>query len=202
MSEQELNGEQVLKLVEKAQAKGTFNIVDFAKGRAYPQDSVTAYLDVDSAYELSKINKEINDAALGEEDRLVGLEQKAQEISKKILESKIVFHMRGVNQETIERITEQCNKDFPTTVNAFGQEEANADWVRVWTCSLVAANLISVENADGELDERVFTADDVNEFRKHLPKEVWDLVTEKMQQLTLAGAYFKGLTDAGFLPKS
>ena len=42
--------EEVLKLVEKAQAKGVFDITEFAKGRAYPEDSVTAYLDVQSAY--------------------------------------------------------------------------------------------------------------------------------------------------------
>jgi hypothetical protein len=74
--------------------------------------------------------------------------------------------------------------------------------MKVWTCSLVASNLIKVENANGEVDERAFTYEEVDEFRKYLPKEVWDLITEKMQQLTLAGAYFKGLTDAGFLPKS
>lgn len=202
MSEQELNGEEVLKLVEKAQAKGTFNIVDFAKGRGYPQDSVTAYLDLESAYELNKINQQINDAKFGADDEVEALQAKAKELSEKILASKIVFNMRGVNQETIESITEKCNKDFPPKVNAFGQEEADRDWLKAWTCGLVAANLISIENAEGEVDERLFTADDVDEFRKHLPKEIWDLIEEKMQQLTLAGAYFKGLTDAGFLPKS
>lgn len=202
MSEQELNGEQVLKLVETAQAKGTFNIVDFAKGRGYPQDSVTAYVDIESAYELNKINQQINDAKFGADDEAEKLQAKAKELSQKILKSKIVFNMRGVNQDTIEQITEKCNKDFPPKTNAFGQEEADRDWVKAWTCGLVAANLISIENAEGEIDERLFTADDVDDFRKHLPKEVWDLIEEKMQQLTLAGAYFKGLTDAGFLPKS
>ena len=202
MSEQELNGEEVLKLVETAQAKGTFNIVDFAKGRGYPQDSVTAYLDIESAYELNKINQQINDAKFGADEEAETLQAKAKELSQKILKSKIVFNMRGVNQDTIEQITEKCNKDFPPKTNAFGQEEADRDWVKSWTCGLVAANLISIENAEGEIDERLFTADDVDDFRKHLPKEVWDLIEEKMQQLTLAGAYFKGLTDAGFLPKS
>jgi len=202
MSEQELNGEEVLKLVEKAQAKGTFNIVDFAKGRGYPQDSVTAYLDLESAYELNKINKQINDVQFGKDEDAEALQAKAKELSEKILASKIVFNMRGVNQATIESITEKCNAEFPPKVNAFGQEEADREWLKAWTCGLVAANLVSIENADGEVDERLFTADDVDEFRQHLPKEIWDLIEEKMQQLTLAGAYFKGLTDAGFLPKS
>jgi hypothetical protein len=198
--EQNLSGAEALKLVEQAQAPGVFDITEFAKGRAYPQDVVTAYLDVDSAYELNKLNTQINNALPGED--ISGLESKAQELASKIIKSKIVFHMRGVNQSVIEDITNKCNKDYPSDTDAFGNETPNPDWVRVWTCSLVAANLIKVENANGEMDERAFTADDVDEFRKYLPKEIWDLITEKMQQLTLAGAYFKGLTDAGFLPKS
>lgn len=200
--EQNVSGEEALKLVKQAQAPGVFDITEFAKGRAYPQDTVTAYLDVDSAYELSKINKKIADAQLGEESKVAELEEQAKLLVEKLMKSKIVFHMRGINQSLIEQITEKCNKDYPTETDAFGQEIANTDWVRVWTCSLVAANLVKIENANGEIDERVFTADDVDEFRKHLPKEIWDLITEKMQQLTLANAYFKGLTDAGFLPKS
>ncbi len=201
MSE-ETTPQEVLSLVEKAQSKGVFNITDFAKGRAYPQDIVTVYIDVDSAYELSKVNEEIGDAKLGEEDKVAQLEEQAKELTEKILKSKLVFHMRGVNQDIIERVTEKCNKDFPPVKNQFGQEEPNESWMKEWTCALVAENIVKVENADGEFDERVFTADDVNEFRKYLPREVWDIIVEKMQQLTLASAYFKGLTDAGFLPKS
>lgn len=202
MSEAQDSTENVLKLVEKAQSKGVFDITEFAKGRAYPSDSVTAYLDVDAAYELTKINSQINSVLVGEEAKVAELEAQAKVLSERLLASKIVFHMRGVNQSVIESISKKCDELYPSTVNAFGQEETHPDWVREWTCGLVAANLISVENAAGELDERVFTSDDVNEFRQYLPKEIWDMITEKMQQLTLAGAYFKGLTDAGFLPKS
>lgn len=202
MSEAQDSTENVLKLVEKAQSKGVFDITEFAKGRAYPSDSVTAYIDVDAAYELTKINSQINSVLVGEEAKVADLEAQAKVLSERLLASKIVFHMRGVNQSIIESITKKCDELYPPTMNSFGQEETDPNWVREWTCGLVAANLVSVENADGELDERAFTADDVNEFRQYLPKEVWDMVTEKMQQLTLAGAYFKGLTDAGFLPKS
>ena len=60
---------------------------------------------------------------------------------------------------------------------------------------------MSFTNAEGEEDERLFTIQDANQMRSYLPAEVWGLLVEKMQQLSLASAYFKGLTDAGFLPK-
>jgi len=192
--------EQTLTLVEKAQEKGTFDITAFAKDRAYPQDTVTAYLDVDAAYKLTALNEKLSNTLAGEE--YDSLEAQANELAKKIIESKIVFHLRGINQEIIERVTEQANKTYPAAKENFGQGEDGEDWIRFWTTSLVAENLVKIVNAKDEEDERKFSQQDVVELRKYLPKEVWELIVEKMQQLTLASAYFKGLTDAGFLPKS
>lgn len=193
--------DQVLKLVEKAQAKGTFNITEFAKGRGYPEDSVVAYLDIDAAYRLQKLTSQMS-LGLATEDELAVLEAEANELADRIKASKVIFNMRGVNQAYIEKISSDCDKKYPTSTDALGQQVDNPEWLREWTVGLVAANLASVENAAGELDQREFTAEDVMDMRNHLPREVWDLLVEKMQQLTLAGAYFKGLTDAGFLPKS
>lgn len=191
--------EEVLKLVEKAQAKGVFDITEFAKGRAYPEDSVTAYLDVQAAYELDKLNQKMRSA---DAESLPEMEKEANELAAKVMESKLVFHMRGVNQAHIEKISAECDAKHPAKTDAFGQTINSPEWLREWTAALVASNLLRIENAKGEMDERTFTADDVVQLRLHLPKEVWDLLVEKMQQLTLASAYFKGLTDAGFLPKS
>jgi hypothetical protein len=191
--------EEVLKLVEKAQAKGVFDITEFAKGRAYPEDSVIAYLDVQSAYELDKLNQQMRSA---DDKTLPELEKRANELAAKVMDSKVVFHMRGVNQAHIEKISAECDAKHPAKTDAFGQTINSPEWLREWTAALVASNLLRIENAKGEMDERTFTSDDVVQLRLHLPKEVWDLLVEKMQQLTLASAYFKGLTDAGFLPKS
>lgn len=191
--------EEVLKLVEKAQAKGVFDITEFAKGRAYPEDSVTAYLDVQAAYELNKLNEQMRSA---DAKQLEKLEKQAKELADKVVQSKVVFHMRGVNQAQIEKITVACDEKYPAKTDAFGQVVNSPDWIREWTAALIASNLVKIENSNGEIDEREFTSEEVITLRHHLPKEVWDLLVEKMQQLTLAGAYFQGLTDAGFLPKS
>ena len=201
MSE-EIKTEEVLELVDKAQKKGTFDIAKFAKGIAYPEDSVTAYLDIESAYKLNTINDEMARLKLADPAEYEKLEAQTKELSEKILASKVVFHMRGVNQEVIESITEKADKKFPKKLDPMGQVMENEDWLKEWTCGLIASNLVQIENAEGEIDEKHYETEDVLELRKHLPREIFDLLVAKMQQLTLAGAYFKGLTDAGFLPKS
>lgn len=200
MTNENINPEEVLQLVEKAQAKGTFDITEFAKGRAYPEDSVTAFLDVQAAYELSKLNERMREVTTPEE--LEPLEKTANELAQRVKDSKVVFYMRGVNQATIEKATSFCEKKYPPKTNALGQLEPNLEWVNEWTAMLVASNLVKTENANGDVDEREFTTEDVVALRHHLPKEVWDMLVEKMQKLTLATAYFEGLTDAGFLQKS
>ena len=201
MSEETTTNE-VLDLVEKAQKKGTFDIAKFAKGIAYPEDSVTAYLDIESAYKLNILNDEMSKLKLADPAEYAKLEAQAKELSDKILASKVVFHMRGVNQEVIESITDKADKKYPKKLDALGQVIDNEAWLKEWTCGLVAANLVQIENADGEVDDKHYETEDVLDLRKNLPREVFDLLIAKMQQLTLAGAYFKGLTDAGFLPKS
>jgi hypothetical protein len=201
MSE-EINTEEALELVEKAQSKGTFDISKFAKGIAYPEDTVVAYADIQSAYKLNKINSKMSAMKSTDSKEYEELEKESKVLSEKIIQSKIVFYMRGVNQEVIETITSKCDKKYPKKLDALGQAIENQDWLRDWTCGLIASNLVKIENADGETDERHFETEDVVEIRKGLPREVFDLLVAKMQQLTLAGAYFKGLTDAGFLPKS
>lgn len=191
--------EEVLKLVEKAQSKGVFDITEFAKGRAYPEDAVTAYLDVQAAYELNKLNEQMRSAT---DKDLPTLEAQAKELTDKVVQSKVIFYMRGVNQAHIEKITAECDEKYPTKTDAFGQTVNSGEWLREWTAALIASNMVKIENANGEIDEREFKTEDIITLRMHLPKEVWDLLVEKMQQLTLAGAYFQGLTDAGFLPKS
>jgi hypothetical protein len=193
---------EVLDLVEKAQKKGTFDIAKFAKGIAYPEDTVTAYVDIESAYKLNVLNEEMSKIKLADPAEYEKLETQAKELSDKILASKVVFHMRGVNQEVIESITEKADKKYPKKLDALGQVIENEDWLKEWTCGLIASNIVKIENADGDTDDKHYETEDVLELRKHLPREVFDLLVAKMQQLTLAGAYFKGLTDAGFLPKS
>jgi len=191
MSEETIDVKEVLAVVEEAQKPGNFNLGEFVKGRGYPQDTVEIYVDVESAYELSKLNDTLVQTT--DEAELTKLEAKAKELSDKIMESKLTFKMRGVDQKQVEAIEESSRKKY--------QDDDNA-WVIDYMCELVASNIVSVTDAKGNVDERVFTGKDVEDLRGYLGSEAWEKLISTMQKLTLATGYFKGLTDAGFLQKS
>lgn len=183
---------EVLSLVEKAQSKGNFNLGDFIKGRGYPEDEVEIYFDVASAYEISKLNDHL--ITLTDPEEAAPIEAQIRELEKKVLASRLKFHMRGIDQKQVQAIEASEKSGLE------GQPDDN--WYVDYMCALVAANIVSVENADGEVDARLFTKEDAVELRGVLPGESWDKLVGTMQKLTLATGYFKGLSDAGFLQMS
>jgi hypothetical protein len=191
MSEESKEIKQVLDLVQEAQNPGNFNLGEFVKGRGYPQDSVEIYVDVESAYELSKLNEKLIKATDIEESEK--LEAEAKVLSDKILQSKLIFKMRGIDQKQVETIEQESKAKF---------KENDDNWIIDYMCELVASNIISVTDASGKVDERIFTGQDVEELRSYLSSEAWEKIVATMQKLTLATGYFKGLSDAGFLQKS
>jgi hypothetical protein len=191
MSEETKEIQEVLDLVGDAQKQGKFNLGEFVKGRGYPQDSVEIYVDVESAYELSKLNEKLIKVTETEESEK--LEAEAKVLSDKILASKLTFKMRGIDQKQVEKIEEDSKKKF---------DENDNNWIIDYMCQLVAANIVSVTDASGKVDERIFTGEDVEDLRSYLSSEAWEKIVSTMQKLTLATGYFKGLTDAGFLQKS
>lgn len=196
MSEQEIVNE-TLELVKDAQKQGTFNLADAIKGRGYPTKDVTIYTDVESAFKLVEIEDELNKPT-DDTKAYAALEERAKALAETVQASKLVFTMRGVNQATVEHITETINEEF-------GKPEDLDDpsvWSKNQVASFVASNIVRVTDADGNVDERLFTRDDALELRGLLPSESWHVLVATMQKLTLASGFFDGLTDAGFLPKS
>lgn len=193
MTEENKDVAEILELVEKAQSKGTFKLENVIKNVGYPEDSVEVYLDSESAYKLAKLNDELISTL--DPDKLSLIEAEVEELKEKILKSKLTFKMRGIDQKQIELLEKQSkekHKDAP-------DEEA---WMVDYMCALVASNVISVEDYEGNVDTSVFKAEDAMVWRETMPAEAWSALMMTMQKLTLAVGYFKGLTDAGFLPKS
>lgn len=183
--------EEVLKLVEQAQSQTKFNLADVIKGRGFPEDTVDIYLDAESAYELSKLNEEIIELADGEDSSV--LDEQAGELAKKIIASKLTFHMRGISQGLIEAIEKKSK------VNKSDDQES---FILEYFSRLIAATIVRVVDAAENVDDHTFTLEDIVELRNSLPSESWEQLVATTQKLTLASGYFRGLTDAGFLPKS
>jgi hypothetical protein len=185
--------DEILELVEEAHKRGKFNLVDAIKDRAYPEKSVVVYTDVVSARELYELNEKLELSAIAKDPKTYSeLEKKANELAEKVSESKLIFLMRGLPQETVDAIGESVQNSSANDLS----------WSKDYILGLVSASIVKVENYAGEIDERKFTKEDASSLYSSLPQESWMMLVEAVEQLTLATGIFKGITDAGFLQKS
>lgn len=193
--EQTTEFEEVVSLVQEAQKQNVFNLADAIKGKSAPEKTVTVYTDIQAALDLQEVNGKMNNFTYIMDDaKFAALQTEAEELSAKISTSKLVFHMRGIDQEQVELVTSSIGGDRA--------KDNTLEFARDYSCALVAANIVKVENANGDVDERRFTLEDGRQLYKSLPAEAWITLVNTMEQLTLATGIFKGITDAGFLQKS
>ncbi len=188
--------DNIVDLATEAQKRGKFQLADVIKGRGFPEKSVDVYLDANSAFELEQLNLEMNDET--DPAKYEVLQEKASELKKKIVDSRLTFHMRGVSQHSVEYVTEEADKLYPD----LSEGVENPEWIRYYLAALVAKNIYKVTDAEGNEDETKFTAEEILELRGALPIDAWSTLVDTMQKLTLASSYFDAITDAGFLPKS
>jgi uncharacterized protein YerC len=184
---------EILELVEEAHKPGKFNLADAIKDRAYPEKSVVVYTDIVSARELYQLNEKLDLAAISKDaEGYSKLEKEAKELTDKISKSKLTFFMRGLPQDKVDEIGDLVQSS----------SSVDLSWSKDYILNLVAASIVNVKNSANEVDERVFTAEDAKALYSSLPQESWIMLVEAVEQLTLATGIFKGITDAGFLPKS
>ena len=188
--------DNVIDIVQEAQKRGKFSLADAIKGRAFPEKAVDVYIDAASAYELAELveyQKTVDPLSPEYEE----LNAKAETLSKAIVDSKLTFHMRGVGQGVVERITKEANDLYPTE-----SATNNEAWSKYYVSALIAENIVKVEDSEGNVDDSKFTLEQVLELRDIVPIDAWEVLIDTMQKLTLASSYFEAVTDAGFLPKS
>jgi len=198
MSEENVTKE-VVDMVQEAQKPSTFNLADVIKERGYPSKEVTIYTDAEAAFQLVEIEDKMNNITEAGEE-YSKLEKQADELAERVRSSQLTFLMRGVGQGVVERVSEKADKLYKK--KDVPEEEYSNDWFKYYVTSLVAENVVKVTDSEGNVDESHFDYDQMLEIRNSLPADSWGLLVSTMQKLTLASGYFKGLTDAGFLPKS
>lgn len=194
MSEENVVNE-TLALVKEAQKQGTFNLAEAIKGRGYPEKDVIVYTDLAAAFALVETEAKLKSVPKGKDT--VELEKQAQGLAETVQASKLVFSMRGVGELVVDQAEKEASIAHPDV-----DGERSDDWWKFYMAYLIGANIVKVTNADGEVDDHMFTTEDAVAIRNFIPSESWTLLVAAMQQLTLASGYFQGLTDAGFLPKS
>lgn len=176
-------------IVEAAKAKGTFSVLEVAQGRGYPQDIVTVYTDHVSAYEIHLLEKQIADEK--DDERVNELDARINELKQKVKASALTFHLRGISPRDIKAIQKAARKEFGEEAD-FGEA---ANWQND---RYVAAHIVSVHDAQDNVDEHDWTGEEVEQFRLSVHADTYEPIAKLVTELSFASAYFDATVDADF----
>lgn len=162
----------------------------------------------------------------GYDDKLAEAEAKKQEAGEaeakvarfieQVNSTALIFHLRGLAPKLVELIDKKCRKAIkpPARKNyaqdADGQEEyeletweRNRDRNQLVNHECIAASIVKVENMQGEVDTRVWKAEDVANLQATVLETEYEKLRLMMQDLSFAHTLFNRAVeqDADFLSK-
>lgn len=180
----------VIELVEKATEKGTFSILDAARGIGYPKDTVDVYTDIEAAYLI----KHYNTQAANELDpeKVDEIAAKVDELKQRIKDSTYTFHLRGYAPEVVKAINDEARAKFDV------EDTSNGDAAEWCNYKYVAEAIQLVTRPDGAEDHTHWTPEKVEELAFILPDGEFDKITLKVSELVFTAAYFDQVVDADF----
>lgn len=161
----------------------TFNFLEYAAGTIYPEDDVNVYTDVDAAYKLRKVEKEL--AQTIDSDRVSELEVEAKALRERFEKSKAVVRMRGIPGKEEDRLRKLADEKF--------QKDDSLEKDNWFARALVAAHIVSVTNSEGAVDESPWDADKVETLYKIIAPENYIRINETVKKLSMDTEIFENV---------
>lgn len=181
--------------LENALQRGTFNVLDAARGRGYPTDTVTVFTAKPAAHEARKIQ-----IALGDEtdpEKVKELETSLASYIDEIKASALRFYMRGVSPGVTRAIDREAAALFgpENPERPFNGEIDLEEWA---VYKVAAAHIYKVEDAQGNVDESEWDLERFFELSKVLPDSETGKILEKVTELSFASAVFDEVVGPDF----
>lgn len=187
-------------LVDDATAKGSFSVLDAARGRSYPQDTVSVYTDEEAAYEVHRLNQVDADEkdSAAHESRVAEIDA----LKERVKASVLTFRMRGVsdkvkdsiNKETIAKFGEAVISDTGQWISGGADFGDGADWNNA---KLLAEHILDVTDAEGNVDSHHWTPEEIIDLRTNvLPEDQFQELVGMLFKLSFAKNWF----DASVTP--
>lgn len=170
--------------METNEKKNTFSFLEFAAGTNFPTDTVNVYTDADAAYQISKLEEKAN--AELDSAKVAKYEKQIEKLRKKFDASKVKITMRGISA----RIEEKLNKEADEKFGKDGDENEKNKW---YNSAFVASHIVSVTNADGDVDDHKWTAEDIDLLFLNLTPESIKRIVSMTQVLTLKADLFENV---------
>lgn len=169
----------------------TFDLAEVLQGRGYPSDTVTVYLDEESAY-LIQAQRELISGLKGAE-----LEEAENALAALVERAKLsayTFHLKGRSRVVIRDIAKKAwgeIPDKPTDPDRLIITDAREELRQALEWEAFTEKVVAPDGA-----ENVFSLDDVKLFRQYAPQSSLVAIEKKIEALKQAGAGFEHISQS------
>lgn len=170
--------------VETATAPTTFSVLDFVQETAYPEGEFTIHTDIVSAKELLRLNFERRELETENMDEAEKLTPRIQELEEIIEKSALTFKVKGFPPGIVQQMMDEHNND---------EDENAAD------AYLIAKAIISVKNANGDVDDHLWTGEEVRKLQANISNGEYLKLLAGVADVLFNATIFDRTVDAGFL---
>jgi len=194
-------------LAQSVSTPSTFSFIDRLRGRNYPHDEVTIYLDEALGYRLSELNTEIANTV--NPDRLKELEDEYEVVRTELSSQKYTVTLAGLSIKADEGLANQSAEAYPfeydEVVSPFTGEKTKVlidsdDRNRLYTDLLWSASIIKVIDPSGA-EQGSMTPIDTRAIREEGPREGVIRIAETIGKLKMATYWMDSIQDEDFLAK-
>lgn len=221
----ELNTELAETKAEEMKAEGTFDLASALKGTSYPTDDATIFLDGEAAHELNMVLAEISElgfksAELGAEksggivdapekvevdEQIEALEVRQKELIKEVLESALIFKLRGLAPKAWKLIIKSWNRKSKAFAKENGlDEEERVDWANdKINQELISKSIVQITDAKGNVQKGAVKIETVEELQDSVLQSEFAKLLDTANNMTFANGLFANAiaADADFLSK-
>lgn len=201
----------VEELVNESKKPGIFSIVNVIKGRAYPSDDVTVYLDEETAYKAAKLQERLRDeAGTLSEKEYSELDKELKAAVDELESKKYIFSIKGISEGRREELLNLSVAQYPLEYseqkNPFTGEVTRTELEdrgrdALFTNFIWAEHIVKIVSPEGD-EQQSITAEEVRELRAALPLASAAAINEAIEKIRVSTAVFMASVDEDFLAKS
>lgn len=160
----------------------TLNILETIKGRSYPSKDVKVWLDQETIHAIAELENEIAVETDGE--RVNELDEQIHTLREKVEKTALTFHLRGIDRRT----RRQALKRVELLLKKGEVDEFDSQFLLGHLN--FAAHLIRITDADGGVQEKLWTAEEAEEILDLIPEQGTKDLNDAMDELTFKAARF------------
>jgi len=157
----------------------TFDLGAVLSGQDYPEKTVDVYFNESLAYEVAKVNRELNFLDSSNEKKFKEAQDKFDALVEKLAEHKYVFYLKAIPSRFKKDIDTQVEKSFPTKFNQIGMPEQNITRDEYFAELMMEAYITKIVAPDGAEVVKP-SVETIRNFRLNAPRHALALVESEI----------------------